>query len=182
MAENEGQDRIQPTSAAATGSDFDPADYQQIVDSEIGPIISWYQSHKGSARRRYLGATALTVVAGSAIPIVSLSSTDAARIIVAVLGTLVTILTGLNASYHWDRSWQLFTQAQTALEARLVEFRLTLLAIANQRQRDPAEQKSDALAATQSIIATAHQIRAAETAGFFRLAVRQTARTDSLTQ
>ncbi|MFI6079292.1 DUF4231 domain-containing protein [Actinoplanes sp. NPDC051343] len=89
---------------------------QRLVETSLSESISWYQNHKKWPRRFHRISTMLLIVSGATIPILSAASVSWARVTVAGLGVAVTALAGLSASYRWDRTWQVFSDAQFELE------------------------------------------------------------------
>lgn len=139
---------------------------EQIVDSEIIGLISWYQEHKRTRRRLYVATSAATVVLGACIPLLAILDFSGSRILTAIVGVMISVLTGLNITFRLNQNWQVFSLAQTQLEYQLAKWRL-----AESKYRAMESAEAGLMAAREhvsTLLEEAHAIRKTETEEFFR--------------
>jgi hypothetical protein len=139
---------------------------EQLVESRIEDAIGWYQAHKRWPRRFHRVSTALVIGSGAAISVLVAVPYSNARVATAILGAAVTALTGLNASYRWERTWRLFAQAQTDLEELLIQWKLDYSLIRHADGSDEEATETVRIAAL-AVLERARGIRGSELEAFF---------------
>jgi hypothetical protein len=94
------------------------AELRALVEREVVPLIDWYQRKKRWPRRLHRLSGIAVIGLGATIPVLS-AYTDAqpARVLVGTAGAVITVITGLATVYEWQKTWRIFTVAQTELEA-----------------------------------------------------------------
>jgi hypothetical protein len=138
---------------------------RELVERQVVPLIEWYQRKKRWPRRLHKSTTAAVIVLGALIPIASAwSASTAARVIVGVLGVIITTVTSLAVSFDWYRRWRLFTIAQSQLESALATWEF---AVARARMLPAEEGREAAVAATLTLLDAANKARNDETEAFF---------------
>lgn len=142
------------------------AELRALVEREVLPLIDWYQRRKRWPRRLHRLSGIAVIGLGATIPVLS-AYTDAqpARVIVGTAGAVITVITGLATVYEWQKTWRIFTVAQTELEAHRLRWELALGAA--EAETDQDERLRRAVAATESLLEHASLARRAETAEFF---------------
>jgi Protein of unknown function (DUF4231) len=140
--------------------------FREIVEEHVRAAAQWYQDHKGAPRRLYRLSTVLGIVVGATIPMFSLLDAPGARLMAAIGGIVVTAVAALNAAYRWDKTWQVFTLAQTQLEAQLAEWELRMLIAESAPTREQREKAG--ASATRELLIASRSIRESEAEEFFR--------------
>ena len=142
------------------------ADLRSLVEREVVPLIDWYQRKKRWPRRLHRLSGIAVIGLGATIPVLA-AYTDAqpARVLVGVAGAVITIITGLATIYEWQKTWRIFTVAQTDLEAHRLRWELTLGAA--DAETDQEERLRRAVAATETLLEKTALARRTETAEFF---------------
>lgn len=142
------------------------AELRTLVEREVVPLIDWYQRKKRWPRRLHRLSGIAVIGLGATIPVLS-AYTDAqpARVIVGTAGAVITVITGLATVYEWQRTWRIFTVAQTELEAHRLRWELALGAADAEADQD--ERLRRTVAATENLLEHAALARRTETAEFF---------------
>jgi hypothetical protein len=139
------------------------AELRALADREVLPLIAWYQRKKRWPRRLHRLSGIVVIGLGATIPLLSAySDRGPVRIAVGVAGAVITIITGLATVYEWQKTWRLFTVAQTDLETARLRWELALHAAEGTPDR-----LARAVAATESLLETATHARRSETTEFF---------------
>lgn len=149
------------------GNVFDIMD--ELVTRYVRDTIGWYQQHKSTPRRLYRAATAIIVVAGATLPLLSSFSGLFPRLATSAISVLIAALTSLNAMYRWDKVWQVFTLAQTQLESMLADWELHMSTLDQASDTDRAQAK----ALTASLLAATRSVSESEAEEFFRAVARE---------
>ncbi|MGA5321308.1 DUF4231 domain-containing protein [Streptomyces seoulensis] len=97
-----------PTDPAANSSDY----AMSLADGSY----AWYRRAAIKARRFHRAAETLLLLVSAAIPVSAVVSPQDATT-PAVLGSVVVVLTGLRALFHWHDDYVRFSQAREAVEA-----------------------------------------------------------------
>ncbi|MFD8676223.1 DUF4231 domain-containing protein [Streptomyces seoulensis] len=97
-----------PTDPAANSSDY----AMSLADGSY----AWYRRAAIKARRFHRAAETMLLLVSAAIPVSAVVSPQDATT-PAVLGSVVVVLTGLRALFHWHDDYVRFSQAREAVEA-----------------------------------------------------------------
>jgi hypothetical protein len=136
-----------------------------LVDRHVRPLIAWYQSKKRWPRRFYRATTVAVILLGASIPLLTIVESDCgSRLVIATVGVSISGLTGLATVTDWQRRWQVFTAAQTSLEARVAEWEL---AIAEAALAEPEQQRRMRFDATKELVTSSMAIWQSEMEAFF---------------
>jgi hypothetical protein len=141
------------------------AEMRALVEREVVPLIHWYQQKKRWPRRLHRLSGIVVIALGATIPLLSAYTSTAVRLVVGVAGAIISIITGLATVYDWQKTWRIFTVAQTELEAHRLHWELALGAAAADPDQDA--RLARAVAATGILLDQASQARRTETAEFF---------------
>jgi hypothetical protein len=85
---------------------------EELTDSSY----NWYKSAAMRARRFHRTTEVAVIVTSAMIPI-SAVVLPGNSVIPALLGSVIVILTGLRASFHWQEDYVRFSRAREAVEA-----------------------------------------------------------------
>jgi hypothetical protein len=136
-----------------------------LVDRHVRPLIDWYQAKKRWPRRFYRATTVAVILLGASIPLLTISDDDCgSRLLIATVGVTISGLTGLATVTDWQRRWQVFTAAQTSLEARVAEWEL---ALAEAGLAEPDQARQMRFDATKELVTSAMAIWQSEVEAFF---------------
>ena len=103
------------------------AELRALVEREVLPLIDWYQRKKRWPRRLHRLSGILVIGLGATIPLLSAySDSQPARVLVGAAGAVITVIAGLATVYEWQKTWRIFTVAQTELEAHRLRWELAL--------------------------------------------------------
>ena len=150
---------------SAPGEDDFALPLRELVERQVLPLVDWYQRKKRWPRRMFKFTSAAVIILGSSIPIASAwSGSTSTRVFVGVVGAVITTVSSLAASYDWYRRWRNFTVAQSTLEAQLATWEF---AMARARMLPTDEGRTEALAATASLMDAVNHARSEETEAFF---------------
>lgn len=139
---------------------------ESLLDMNVRTLVQWYQIHKKWPRRLHRITTASVIVAGAMIPLFAAVGESWARAVTAGLGAVVAALASLNASYKWERTWRIFTDAQTHLEDLLAEWDEELVRVRGE-QLSKVDQLSELRATALRLLRMARAIRASESRSYF---------------
>lgn len=142
------------------------AELRALVDREVIPLIAWYQKKKRLPRRLHRLSGVAVISLGALIPLLSAySDSTPFRVIVGAAGAVITVITGLATIYEWQKTWRIFTVAQTELEVQRLQWEVALGAA---DLLDDQQARLDAAAtATTTLLDAATQARRTETTEFF---------------
>ncbi|WP_280234482.1 DUF4231 domain-containing protein [Nocardia cyriacigeorgica] len=76
----------------------------------------WYRQAAIKARKFHRATEVLQLVGSAAIP-VSVAVSPENATVPAILGSMVVVITGLRAAFHWHEDYLRFSQAREAVEA-----------------------------------------------------------------
>ena len=142
------------------------AELRGLVEREVVPLIGWYQRRKRWPRRLHRLSGIVVIGLGALIPLLSAySGSGPVRVIVGAAGAVITVITGLATVYEWQKTWRIFTVAQTELEAHRLRWELALGAADAEADQD--ERLRRAVTATEALLDAATLARRTETADFF---------------
>ncbi len=142
------------------------AELRALVDREVVPLIAWYQRKKRWPRRLHRLSGILVIALGATIPLLSAySDSQPVRITIGAAGAVISVITGLATIYEWQKTWRIFTVAQTELEAHRLRWELALGSA--DAEPDQEERLRRALAATEVLFEQAALARRIETAEYF---------------
>jgi hypothetical protein len=137
-----------------------------LVEREVMPLISWYQRKKRWPRRLHRLSGVVVIGLGATIPLLSAyADSTRVRVAIGVAGAVITVITGLATVYEWQKTWRIFTVAQTELEIHRLRWELALSAAETDPDQD--ERLRRAVAATEALLEQATLARRSETAEFF---------------
>jgi hypothetical protein len=136
-----------------------------LVDRHVRPLIDWYQTKKRWPRRFYRMTTIAVILLGASIPLLTINDDHCdSRLLIASVGVSISGLTGLATVTDWQRRWQVFTAAQTSLEARVAEWEL---ALAEADLAEPEQARQMRFDATKELVTSAMSIWQSEMEAFF---------------
>jgi hypothetical protein len=136
-----------------------------LVDRHVRPLVDWYQQRKRWPRRFYRMTTVAIILLGASIPLLTINEEHCdSRFLIASVGVSISGLTGLATVTDWQRRWQVFTAAQTSLEARLAEWEL---ALAEAQLAEPDQAPQMRFDATKELVTAAMAIWQSEMEAFF---------------
>lgn len=136
-----------------------------LVDRHVRPLIDWYQKKKRWPRRFYRATTVTIILLGASIPLLTINDDQCdSRLLIASAGVSISGLTGLATVTDWQRRWQVFTSAQTSLEARVAEWEL---ALAEAELAEPDQTRQMRFDATKDLVTAAMAIWQSEMESFF---------------
>ena len=151
---------------AAAGIDAEMNAMKTVVADYVRRNHDWYQARKRPNRIAHRVAGSLVVGLGAAIPLLSLSKEDWARVAVSVIGVAISAITGLGAFFRWERSWQSYSIAHLHLDYLLRRWQLAMAQANN--TADPSERLVIARRVTQELLEEARKVQEAETSDFFQ--------------
>ena len=142
------------------------AELRALVGREVVPLIEWYQRRKRWPRRLHRLSGIVVIALGATIPLLSAyADTGSIRVIIGVAGAVISVITGLATVYEWQKTWRIFSLAQTEMEVHRLHWELALTAA--DASRDQETRLNLAVAATEDLMARASLARRSETAEFF---------------
>lgn len=142
------------------------AELRALVDREVAPLIEWYQRKKRWPRRLHRLSGIAVIALGATIPLLSAyANSDLIRILIGAAGAVITIITGLATVYEWQKTWRIFTVAQTELEVYRLHWELALGTA--DLETDQVARLRRAVSATERLLEQASLARRTETADFF---------------
>ena len=142
------------------------AELRSLVAREVVPLIDWYQRKKRWPRRLHRLSGILVIALGAFIPLLSAySDSQPVRIAIGAAGAVISVITGLATIYEWQKTWRIFTVAQTELEAHRLRWELALGSA--DAETDQQERLRRAVAATELLFEQAALARRTETAEYF---------------
>ena len=132
------------------------AEMHQYALGVADSSYEWYRTRSIRSRRAFKASEFAVIIFSSAIPIVALF-TSSSKIIPAVLGTCVVVLTSSRALFNWQENYLRFGRAREAVEAqrRLYQTR--------------AEPYSDAETRNQILVAEITRIETEEMSQWLRI-------------
>jgi hypothetical protein len=154
-----GRDGHERLGAAADG------EVVGLVERHVRPLIAWYDGKKRWPRRLHRATTVAVILLGAGIPLLSINEPpEGFRWLTPAAGVTISALTGLATVTDWQRRWQVFTTAQTALEARLADWEM---AMTEASLAPPERARQMRVEATRDLLAAALRTRQSETEEFF---------------
>ncbi len=84
---------------------------------------NWYKRHAMLARRAYKLSEIAVISISAAVP-ATLAVDPDQTILVAILGAVVVVISGLRSVYHWQDDYLRFSQAREAVEAERRLYRM----------------------------------------------------------
>ncbi|MEM1058004.1 MAG: DUF4231 domain-containing protein [Verrucomicrobiota bacterium] len=131
--------------------------------------LDWYRKNANLPRRAYRTCGTLAIVFSAAIPFLAASrglmSNPEKEIVVSVIAVCISILTGLNAFFTWQSSWQKRITAKMTLEYLIADWESKL--VTARRQSDPQIAFQEASEATDALLKATHDLSANETSDWF---------------
>ena len=106
-----------------------------------------------------------TVVLSVTLPALTTAEFRNKNLIISTMSILISALTGLGSSYHWDRTWQKNATAQAAIEAYSAKWELELSRAV--QLPEPANRTKHVHDATDDLIANTSKIISSEKQDFF---------------
>lgn len=154
------------SSSTNISSDPDFQQLEQTVNEYARKSHDWYRQKKRIPRRFYYLSGAMVVVLSALIPLLSAYEGTYFRLTVGIIGVVVSVTTGFNTFFRWEKTWHSFAAAQFDLEYMLRRWEIRM----HQAKGDANREESLKLAreATESILEETRTLRQAETEGFFR--------------
>ena len=98
----------------------DDASYAVSIANES---YDWYKRHAILARRAYKLSEIAVIAISAAVPATLAIDRDQTTL-VAILGAVVVIISGLRSVYHWQDDYLRFSQAREAVEAARRSYRM----------------------------------------------------------
>ena len=106
-----------------------------------------------------------TVVLSVTLPALTTAEFRNKNLIISTMSILISALTGLGSSYHWDRTWQKNATAQAAIEAYSAKWELELSRAV--QLPEPANRIKHVYDATDDLTANTSKIISSEKQDFF---------------
>lgn len=111
---------------------------QEYLQSRVDDQIAWYNKKSGINKRYHLTTKALIIISSSLIPFAAGYNTTETRwvdYVIALLGVLIAILTGLSTLYKFQDQWSNYRMTGEALIHEKYLFQTGSGSYAN--QKDP---------------------------------------------
>lgn len=100
-----------------------PNERSAYAISVANDSYEWYKRHTMLARRAYKLSEIAVISISAAVP-ATLAIDPDQTILVAILGAVVVVISGLRSVYHWQDDYLRFSQAREAVEAERRLYRM----------------------------------------------------------
>lgn len=138
-------------------------DLRELVNKQIMPCYTWYDTHKGWPRLLFRAGGLVVVIGSLLLPAIAaqpdLKSRDE---ILTIVSLAVAIMSSLNSFFRWDGTWRSRTRTAYALQGLLGKWEFRLRAAA-----EAENPRAAALAATETLVEEAFALVGSETDEFF---------------
>jgi Protein of unknown function (DUF4231) len=89
---------------------------EQYLKTRVEDQIKWYDKKSVSNKQGYFILKVLEIIFASAIPIISLFNNEWARIVIAILGALISVIASVLALYKPNDKWKQYRNTAEALK------------------------------------------------------------------
>lgn len=138
---------------------------ESIQTAYVASRISWYQNKKKWPRRLARATTIALVVLSSGVPFLASSNGWKKDVLLPIAALLIAALSGLKASYQWEKTWQAYAVAQFMIEDALGTWKLKMSRA--RRSSSPKAGIDRAYRATLELLRVASTAREEETKVYF---------------
>ena len=89
---------------------------EQYLKTRVDDQIKWYDKKSVTNKTLYFSLKVLEIVFASSIPIFSLFANDWTRIVIAILGALISVIASILALYKPNDKWKQYRNTAEALK------------------------------------------------------------------
>jgi len=113
----------------------EPKSGSEYAVSVADASYQWYRAASIRARRLYRGSELAVIVISALIPLSAVVIVNNVAIL-ALLGSIVVVITGLRSVFHWHENYLRFSRAREAVEAERRKYRIGVEPYSTVAERD----------------------------------------------
>ncbi len=147
------------------------AELRKIKADYIDKTLRWYATRSACPRLAFRVSGVVIIVTSLALPFLAAWAAHSPdnkipKLSVPIASFIIAVVTGLNAFFGWQKSWEKRMTIQLTLEGAIALWQTKIDAAQN--IADPAKAYETALEATQNLVKSTQALTIGETAEWFR--------------